>query len=147
MSKSLGSIRNITPFSGGTPTYHLRPQLPVVQHTSPTLLQSRRYIRHLHASDASQFEGLYVPESLLQLDDASFDAIPFLGKDSEAVDLRYDRLVSQVFGAFIDCRLVSVSSCKDVQVFLGVNGSSCEGEEGGGVERSGIDEIGLVYNT
>ncbi len=144
MSKSLGLIRNITPFSGGTPTYHIRPQLPVVQHTCPAFFQPCHYVCHLHVSDTPQFEGLHISKGLLQLDDTSFNTIAFLSEDSEAVDLRYNRLISQVLGTPIDYGVVSVFGCENVQVLLGVNGSSCEGEEGSGIERSGIDKIRLV---
>ncbi len=83
-------IHNITPFSGGTPTSHILPQLPVIQHTFPSLFQPGHHVCHLHALYTSQLESLHFPKGLLQLDDLSFDAITLLGENSEAVNLRYD---------------------------------------------------------
>ncbi len=94
MSKSLDLIRNITPFSGGMPTYHIRPQLPVVQHSFTSLLQSCCHIRHLHTSYASQLECLYVAKGFLQFNDTCLNAITFLSEGLEVVNLCYDQFVT-----------------------------------------------------
>ena len=133
MSKSLGSIRNLTPFSGGTPTSHIRPQLPIVQHTFPPLFQTGHHVSHLHASYTSQLEGLYFPESFFKLYDSRLDAISLLCEDSEAVDFHYYRLVTEISRTSVDGGVVSMLGCKDVQVLLGVYRVTCEGEEWGGI--------------
>ncbi len=89
MSKSLGSIHNITPFSGGTPMSHILPRLPVIQHTFPSLFQPGHHIRHFHVSYTPQLESLYIPEDFLQLYDSCFNVVTLLRKDLEVVDLRY----------------------------------------------------------
>ncbi len=63
-----------------------------------------------------------------------FDVVTFLGEDSEVVNLCYDRFIAQVFGTPIDYEVVSVFGSENVQVLLGVDGSSCESEEGSGIE-------------
>jgi len=90
---------------------------------------------------------LHIPKGPLQLYDAGFNTVAFLGEGSEAVNFRYDRLVPQVPGTPINYGMISVLGRENIQVFLGVNGPSCEGEEGRGVERSGVDKVGLIYNA
>src|SRR6266702_1952619 len=86
-------ICNITPFSGVTPTSHIWPQLPVVQHTCSLFFQPSHHIHHLHSSYTSQLKGLHISESPFQLYDLCLDVLTLLSEDSEAVNLRCYRFV------------------------------------------------------
>jgi len=70
-----------------------------------------------------------------------FNVITFLGEGLEEVGLHYDRFITQVLGTSVDYWAISMFGRENIQVLLGVDRVSCEGEEWGCIEGSRIDKV------